>query len=162
MARLLRVSDMSLHIFNPQLCIALQTYLTMEFFFYGLSCQNHVLKNACLLPVLQIYATFVKQENLIWDPQKLYFRESVAFLYSAVYYFVYFSRNMVSSFHQHLKGIPQSQQRLKSTVPWRKVIYVKASIFPLINSTYVLQGQLPFIALPCYDFYCIYKDSKLC
>lgn len=68
MARLLRVSDMPLHIFNPQLCIALQAYLTMESFFHGLSCQNHVLKNACFLSVLQIYATFVKQENLTWDP----------------------------------------------------------------------------------------------
>lgn len=68
MARLLRVSDMSSHIFNPQLCIALQTSLTMEFFFSWIICRNHVLKNACLLSVLQIYATFVKQENLIWDP----------------------------------------------------------------------------------------------
>lgn len=86
----------------------------------------------------------------------------MAFLYSAIYYFVYFSMNRVSSFHQHLKGIPQPQERLRSTGPWRQVIYVKASVFPLINSIHALQGQLPFIALPYYDFYCIYKDSKLC
>lgn len=140
MARLLRISDMSLYIFNLQLYIILQTYLTLEFFFSWI-----ILLKSCseeyLLIVLKINTTFVKQENFIWDPQNIYFRESVAFLYPGVYYLVYFSRNRVYSFHQQLKGIPRPRERLRRTIPHRQRIYVKASIFPLINSIYVLRGQ---------------------